>query len=142
MRPTLVEALAEKATTIERCIARARRERGAASDFAIDFTRQDAALMNVQRACEASIDIANMVVTHEGLATPQTARDAFEALVERGIISASDAQALQRMVGFRNVAVHNYRQLDMAIVERVIDRELDTLARFGGTLLARYDRQA
>lgn len=139
-RSALTEALTQKAATIERCIERAREERAAATDFGADFTRQDAALLNVQRACDAAIDMANLVITHEGWGVPDAASEAFRALQERRIISPADAQALKNMVGFRNVAVHAYRKLDLRIVASVIDRELDALARFAGTLLARYDR--
>ena len=46
------DLLLNKAATIERCVARARQEYAAAGEhFATDFTRQDAAVLNVQRAC-------------------------------------------------------------------------------------------
>ncbi len=135
-------ALARKAASIERCIARAREEKAAARDFATDFGRQDAAILNVLRACESAIDIANMVVVEEGGIPPDSAREAFDRIRERGILSEADAAALKNMVGFRNVVVHDYRALDLDIAASVIDRELDTLARFAGALLARYDRRA
>lgn len=51
------DVLLNKAATIERCVARAREEYEKGPDtFATDFTRQDAAIMNIQRACEAVLD--------------------------------------------------------------------------------------
>ena len=46
------DVLINKAATIERCVARAREEyfRDPGS-FGTDFTRQDAAILNIQRAC-------------------------------------------------------------------------------------------
>jgi len=38
--------------------------------------------------------------------------------------------AIQRLVGFRNVAVHRYRDLDVAIIASVITRDLDDLLTF------------
>jgi len=35
------------------------------------------------------------------------------------------------MVGFRNVAVHQYQSLDLAIVEAVLVQGLDALLAFG-----------
>jgi hypothetical protein len=53
------DVLVNKAAVIERCVARARQEYAAnPAGFATDFTRQDAAILNIQRACEAALDIA------------------------------------------------------------------------------------
>lgn len=50
------DLLVNKAATIERCVARAREEYDADPEsFAADFTRQDAAILNIQRACEAAL---------------------------------------------------------------------------------------
>lgn len=139
-RRPIAHALARKAASIERCIARARDEKAAAVDFATDYTRQDAAILNVLRACEGVIDIANMVVNEEGWTVPDTAREVFALLHRHGILARSDATALGNMVGFRNIAVHEYETLDLNIAASVIDRDLDALARFAGAMLARYDR--
>lgn len=45
--------------------------------------------------------------------------------------------SLGRMVGFRNIAVHEYQSLDVTIVVAVIRHELDALLRFAGVLLSR-----
>lgn len=134
-----VDALAQKAARIERCVQRARDERTlAGAGFAADFSRQDAALLNIQRACEQALDMGNMVIAREGWGLPRSARDIFATLTERGIIPAELASALQRMVGFRNLAVHEYQNLDLAIVTSVIDRELGCLTQLAGIVLTRY----
>jgi uncharacterized protein YutE (UPF0331/DUF86 family) len=57
------DVLINKLTTIERCVKRARDEKAAAGPgFASDFTRQDAAVLNVQRACEAALDIGQHLI--------------------------------------------------------------------------------
>lgn len=134
----LADALAQKATRIERCVARAREELAAASDFRQDQTRQDAAILNVQRACELAIDMGNMVIAHESWGLPQGAREMFVQLGSRAAMADELVSALQRMVGFRNVAVHEYDALDLDIAERVIRHELDALLRFAGLLVQRY----
>jgi uncharacterized protein YutE (UPF0331/DUF86 family) len=131
----LRDALAQKAARLERCIARAREERAAATDFAGDQTRQDAAILNVQRACELAIDMANMVVADRLRGLPSSARESFALLVEHGWIDSALAADLGRMVGFRNVAVHAYDDLDLAIAIAVIDRDIDCLALLAGRLL-------
>jgi len=134
---TLADALAQKSVRLERCVVRAREELAAASDFREDFTRQDAAILNVQRACELAIDMGNMVVAHEGWGLPQGARETFSLLAREGVLDEALLASLQNMVGFRNVAVHEYDELDLDIAEQVIRRELDVLLQFAGLLVRR-----
>lgn len=69
-----------KADIIERCIKRSREELAASADFAAGYTRQDAAILNVVRACEAAIDIMNRIVRLRGLGAPASTRDGFDCL--------------------------------------------------------------
>lgn len=135
MPDALDDVLLAKAAIIERCVRRAREEYAAAGNFATDFTHQDAALLNLQRACEASLDMAQRMVRLRALGVPQTAREAFELLAQGGVIAPDLADRLERMAGFRNVAVHDYRKLDLALVEDVIRHKLDDLLSFSRTLL-------
>lgn len=137
MTPTLREVLAQKAQRLQRAVQRARAERAATDDFAHDSTHQDAALLNVQRACEQAIDMANLIVAEARLGAPESARAAFQALARHGWIDTGLAAELGRMVAFRNVLVHEYQDLDPEIARAVIDRELDTLLRFAGLVLQR-----
>jgi len=51
-----------KIQSIQRCIARAREEKAkAGDDFETDFSHQDACVLNVLRACETTLDLANHV---------------------------------------------------------------------------------
>ena len=58
------------------------------------------------------------------------ARDVFRLLAEAGHLPPELSGRLQRMVGFRNVAVHRYRDLDPGILASVIARDLDDLLEF------------
>lgn len=134
----LTDALAQKSARIERCVARAREEYQLSSAFQTDYSRQDAAILNIQRACELAIDLGNMVIAHEQWGLPRSARDVFATLNQRGLIDEAHATTLQHMVGFRNVAVHEYETLDIAIVVAVVQRDIDCLPRLAGVLLAHY----
>lgn len=124
-----------KADIIERCIKRAREELAASVDFDTDYTRQDAAILNVERSCEAAIDISNRIVRLRGLGVPASTRDSFDRLVRAGVIDQDLADKLMRMVGFRNLAVHQYQKLDLAIVRAVIEKNLDDLLVFSALAL-------
>lgn len=109
----LDDVLFNKAATIERCVARAREEylRDPAS-FATDFTHQDAAPpLNIQRAYEAAQDMGQHLIRRERLGVPQSARDVFALLAQSQRIDPALADTLKRMVGFRNIAVHDYQAL-------------------------------
>lgn len=137
-RVALVDALAQKSARIERCVARAREEHRLSADFQTDYSRQDAAILNIQRACELAIDMGNMVIAHEQWGLPRSARDVFSILHQHGLVDEPHATALQHMVGFRNIAVHEYEALDLAIVATVIQRDINCLPQLAGKLLAHY----
>lgn len=129
------DVIVGKAATIERCIDRARDELRASADFANDFTRQDAAILNIERACDSAIDIADRIIRVRGFGAPLSSRDSFAKLVSEAIIDQSLADRLMRMVGFRNLAVHQYHKLDIAIVRAVIEKNLDDLLEFSALAL-------
>ncbi len=129
------DVIVAKAAIVERCIARAREELTASVDFDADYTRQDAAVLNIERACDASLDIADRIVRLRALGAPASSRDSLAKLVEVGIIDQNLADRLMRMVGFRNLAVHQYHQLDLAIIRAVIEKNLDDLLEFTAVAL-------
>lgn len=130
------DVLLNKAATIERCVARARQEyANAAAHFTTDFTRQDAAVLNIQRACEAALDIGHHIVRRDRLGVPQSAREVFTLLAQAGWISTTLAEALKRMVAFRNIAVHDYQALLLPILVSIIESHLDEFLEFSSTVL-------
>lgn len=86
-----------------------------------DFTHIDALALNIERACQAAIDMAMHVVADRHLGVPQSTADAFSLLQRSGLIDAVLVAALHGMVGFRNVAIHQYDQLDMGVLRWVIE---------------------
>ena len=136
------DVLLNKAATIERCVARAREEyaREPAS-FDRDFTRQDAAVLNIQRACEAALDIGQHLIRREHLGVPQSARDVFELLTQAKWIEQRLAESLKRMVAFRNIAVHDYQSLLLPITINIITERLGDFLLFSGAVL-QYDSKS
>jgi uncharacterized protein YutE (UPF0331/DUF86 family) len=127
-----------KAAAIERCVARAREEYYRDPDtFAQDYTRQDAAILNILRACEAALDMGQHLIRRERMGLPQSARDVFTLLANDGWIEAELAEALKHMVGFRNIAVHDYQSLQLPITVKIITEHLDDFLRFSQALLQR-----
>jgi uncharacterized protein YutE (UPF0331/DUF86 family) len=130
------DVLLNKAATIERYVARVREEYTKAGDeFANDFSRQDAAILNIQRACEAALDMGQHIIRKERLGIPQSARDVFILLAQATWIDAKLAESLKSMIGFRNIAVHDYQALILPIVEKIITEHLDDFLQFSKVVL-------
>jgi uncharacterized protein YutE (UPF0331/DUF86 family) len=129
------DVLLNKAASIERCVARAREEYAASADFSLDYTRQDAAILNIQRACEAALDMGQHLIRRDKLGLPQSARDVFDLLAQAAWIERPLADALKHMVGFRNIAVHEYERLQLPITVNIIVAHLDEFLQYSRALL-------
>lgn len=130
------DVLLNKAAAIERAVRRAREEyAGDATNLRENQTRQDAILLNLQRACESSIDAAMHLVRIHRLGVPQDTRDAFDLLERAGHLEPALSVGLKRMVGFRNIAVHDYQKLNLDIVQRILDEHVEDFLGFSRFLL-------
>jgi uncharacterized protein YutE (UPF0331/DUF86 family) len=135
------DVLINKAASIERCVARAREEYCVdPASFAQNLSRQDAAILNIQRACEAALDMGHHLIRRDKLGVPQSARDVFALLAHGGWIDTALADGLKRMVGFRNIAVHDYQALQLPITVSIIEKNLDEFLQYSQTLLLRDQR--
>ena len=95
----------------------------------------DAVVLNLQRACELAIDAACREVSRRGLGVPADSGDAFSLLERDSLLSPVIADPMRRMIGFRNVAVHEYRRLDPMIVRMVVEHRLGDFQEFGRELM-------
>ncbi len=124
------DVVINKAAIIERCIKRVDEEYQGNYDNLKNFTKQDSIILNIQRACEACIDLAMHLVSTRKMGIPQNSRDAFNILFENGIIDKELSIKLAAMVGFRNIAVHNYQEIDINIIKSIIENHLKDLIGF------------
>ncbi|MDE3089583.1 MAG: DUF86 domain-containing protein [Chloroflexota bacterium] len=131
------EIILNKKISIERCILQIDTYYALDSGipFAIDYLRQDAISMNLQRACELTIDIANYLIKSRKLGLPQDSRDSFALLQHAGLITIEQMSGLQAMVGFRNTLVHQYQSLNLQIMVDVIEHHLRELLDFAQAAL-------
>jgi len=125
-----------KVAIIERCIRRIQEEYQGNFLNLENYTKQDSIILNIQRSCEASIDLAMHLVASEALGIPQSSREAFDILQQAGIINGHLSQKLKAMVGFRNIAVHNYQTVNLEIVQGIIEKNLTDLLEFGQLILS------
>jgi uncharacterized protein YutE (UPF0331/DUF86 family) len=128
-----------KAAIIERCLQRVPNEyAGDKQNLVANQTKQDAIILNLQRACETAIDLAMYVVSQRKLGVPQHSRDAFTLLQTPGIIPIDLATRMQHMVGFLNVAVHEYTRLNLDVVHAIITKQLEDFRTFSSTIVKMF----
>jgi len=121
-----------KKESIERCIRQIRLYYAKPSDlpFEEDFLKQDAIAINLQRAAEQCIDLANHLVRLKKLGIPKESKESFSLLAKAKIVPQPLAKQLEAMVGFRNTLVHEYQDMEIKIMKDVIENHLDDLVEF------------
>lgn len=118
------DVIFNKIETIERCINRIKEVYNDNPDNLNDYTKQDSIILNIQRACEAAIDLAMHIVSEKSLGIPQNSRDSFEVLNSNNMIDDKLNGRMKSMVGFRNIAVHDYKTLNIKVVQAIIENHL------------------
>ncbi len=129
------DVILNKTTTIERCVKRIYEVYEDNPANLTDFTKQDSIILNIQRACEASIDLAMHIVSKRKLGVPKSSREAFKLLLNAGLIEKSLANTLMNMVGFRNIAVHDYQTLELDILEAILEKHINDFKVFTKVIL-------
>jgi uncharacterized protein YutE (UPF0331/DUF86 family) len=129
------DVILNKINVIERCIKRVQDVYENDPTNLQDITKQDSVILNIHRACEASIDLAMHIVSEKRLGLPQTSRDAFDMLKSQYIIDEEIAKRLKAMVGFRNIAVHDYQTINLDILKQIIEKHLGDFTNYTKQIL-------
>ena len=121
--------LAKKLAFIETCVAELRR---LARPEMIDTDIREERFVEhtLQVAIQAAQDVASHIVSDERLGEPRTNRELFDLLVRAGWLTEQEAAPLCNMVGFRNILVHGYGDVDLAVVQDILENHLDDLLLF------------
>jgi uncharacterized protein YutE (UPF0331/DUF86 family) len=131
--PALV---AKKLAQIESCLSDLRRL-AQPEALATDVREQRFVEHTLQVAIQAALDVASHIVSDRRLGEPRTNRELFDLLQRDGWIEDTLAVALRNMVGFRNVLVHGYDEVDLAVVRDVLTHHLGDLESFVGAVRRR-----
>lgn len=129
------DVILNKTEIIKRCIRRAKEEYDCNPKNLENYTKQDSVTLNIQRACEAVIDLGMHVIAERGLGIPQTSRDTFEILQNNKIIGHEMSERLKAMIGFRNIAIHNYQRLNLKIIQAIIEKDMEDLIHFSEIIM-------
>jgi uncharacterized protein YutE (UPF0331/DUF86 family) len=119
-----------KIETINRCKDRINQEFDDSKEFLSNYTKQDSVILNLERISQAAIDIATHIIRVRNLSLPNSSRELFEILYNNGYITKQTSVSMQKMVGFRNIAVHDYQNLNIEIVINIITNHIGDFDKY------------
>lgn len=126
----MTDAALAKIAAIQRCLRRVRDVTGGTPARVREVDVQDIVVLNLQRAIQAAVDLAALIIARRGDDLPDSLKAHFTILTRAGVIDAELCAHLEAMAGFRNIAVHDYQRLDVAVLERIVGERLGDLEAF------------
>jgi uncharacterized protein YutE (UPF0331/DUF86 family) len=127
-----------KVAAIQKCLRRIRDVTGLNPDRLDELDIQDIFALNLQRAIQSAIDLATHIVASESLGISDTIRGNFVLLENAKIITKNLSKKMQSMVGFRNIAIHDYQILDIDILKAILSKNLKDLEQFYTVVLTHF----
>ena len=124
------DVLLAKLASIDRCLQRIKKVTDNKPESVENIDTQDIVVLNLQRAVQASIDIAALYISKNHLGLPDTLKAHFTMLREVGVISNELCERLEAMVGFRNIAVHQYQEINIKILHTIARKGWEDLISF------------
>jgi uncharacterized protein YutE (UPF0331/DUF86 family) len=102
---------------------------------------QDIVLLNLQRAIQISVDIAAHITSEMDFKVPSTMAESFQILFELGVISKGTANRMQKSIGLRNIAVHEYTSLNWDVVYRVATTCLNDFRDYASEIVSWLEKR-
>jgi len=133
---TDAELVAKKLAFVETCVSDLR-TRARPESIADDVREERFVVHTLQLAIQAALDVGSHLVSDDRLGEPETNRGIFRLLGRAGVLPGQLAERLELMAGFRNVVVHMYQDVDLAIVRDVVENRLDDLLDFAAVIRKR-----
>jgi len=125
------DIIINKIETIRLCLSRIKEEYiNFEDELKNNYTKQDSIILNIQRAAQASIDLSTHIIRINKLGVPKTSRDVFTLLENSNILSVKISEQMKKMVGFRNIAVHDYQHISLDVVKNILDKHLIDFENF------------
>jgi uncharacterized protein YutE (UPF0331/DUF86 family) len=131
----------QKIESLRRCLERVRSKLpDTVQALQSDPDAQDIVSLNLTRAVQLCIDLAaHWLAEHGNYPAPKTMGQTFDILAEAGMIEQALATRLKKAVGFRNIMVHSYDEIDWAIVHAIGNNHLDDFKAFARAILGSYE---
>lgn len=121
------DIIINKIEVIKKCIKRISEEYDNDSSNLKNCTKQDSIILNILRLCETGIGLGIHVIRINKYGIPQSSKEIFQILGKNNVISKELSKKLQEMVGFRNVAIHDYQTIDLGILQKIVENNLEDI---------------
>lgn len=131
------EIIAAKLESLRHCVQRLEDKRSdSAALLKADYDLQDIISLNLTRAVQLWVDISAYIIANSNADIPTTMGESFEALHALNILTPELVTRMKRAVGFRNIAVHNYQQIDWEIVYAICHQHRGDSKAFARAVVA------
>ncbi len=125
------EVILKKMASLKHCLDRLEEKRPEKWESLLDdYDLQDIISINLERAVQLSVDIGLHTLSELCIQPPETMGEVFTLLSREKVIPAALAEHLKSAVGFRNIAVHEYEQIDWQIVHSILAKHLGDFHQF------------
>lgn len=124
-----------KIESIERCVQRIDEIYGGDIERLNDYLYQDAIVLNIQRACQQSIDLSMYLCSKLAFGIPKSSRDSFILLKENNVITEDMSKLMEKMVGFRNVVIHEYQEVELEIIKFIVEKGREDFLKYTNEVL-------
>jgi uncharacterized protein YutE (UPF0331/DUF86 family) len=98
--------------------------------YRADWKTQRIIERTLQLMIELCVDIASHIISEKELPVPTSYANTFEILNQAGLISNELAKTMVKMAKFRNILVHQYTEIDTAIVVAILHDRLNDFILF------------
>ena len=127
----------KKLEALRKCIERIEARRPAdPATLRKDYDLQDIITVNLERAVHVCVDLAAHLISDSARPSPETMSECFVELRAMKVLDGGLSARLQKAVGFRNIAVHEYQEIDWDIVFSIATRNLDDFRAYAAAVLA------
>ena len=125
------EIILAKFESLEKCVRRIEAQNVSdARELEENLDKQEVIILNLQRAVQICVDIGNHVLLDFPSATPATMSETFRKMRENNLIADKTCENLSKAVGFRNIAIHQYEDVDCKIIFSIVKKHLCDFREF------------
>ena len=129
------EVLETKLEALIRCVHRIKDQNiSTLEELEENLDKQEIIILNLQRAVQICVDIGNHILLDYKTPTPSTMAETFKYLAQNNLITKDNADDLSHAVGFRNIAVHQYEDIECKIIYSIITSHLDDFKTFAAAI--------
>ncbi len=134
--------LYSKLDSLKRCIDRIKEKTPDSLEaLSSDLDRQDIIVLNLERAVQVCVDMASYIIAEHDVQTPLSMAESFESLHKIKIIDQKLMERMKKSVGFRNIAVHEYRSISWDIVYSIISENLKEFQEYARQILQWLEKE-